>query len=277
MFRLVGLGWVAGMAIVLTTLRLPAQSKRAFEPLSIDRPDVSNLPVTVLPGHYQIEIGTEVRRSNRTHEYYLPDFLLRTGLGKKTELRVGINYLLKDSLLQPLDDNLLIASISVKCRIAEEAGWYPSIALEPEIIFPFGDGRDQDLRAMDVRLTNYAFLVLFNNTVHKQVFINYNAGIFWARNIRPDYLLSVSTSFLHMHRLGYFLEVYKFFDKVSGVLVSYDAGVTFLIAPRLQADIYAGRRVQESSSYNFLGAGVGFRLDREDLKPKSFKEITPVH
>jgi|JI9StandDraft_1071089.scaffolds.fasta_scaffold95269_2 hypothetical protein len=277
MFRLVGLGWVAGMVVVLTTLRLPAQSQKAFEPLSIDRPDVSNLPVTVLPGHYQIELGTEITHSSTTHEYYLPNFLLRTGLGKKTELRVGINYLLMDSLLQRLDDNLLITSLSVKYRIAEEAGLRPSIAVQPEITFPFGDGRHQDSQEIDLRLTNYAFLILFNNTVHKQVFINYNAGIFWAKNKRPDYLLSVSTSFMHTHRLGYFLEVYKIFDEVSDIPVSYDAGITFLIAPRFQVDIYAGRRWLDGSAYNFLGAGVGFRIDREDLKPKSFREIAPVH
>ena len=36
-----------------------AQEKLPFENLSIDRPDISNLPVTVRPGHYQVELGFE--------------------------------------------------------------------------------------------------------------------------------------------------------------------------------------------------------------------------
>lgn len=264
------------MVAVLWAPYLPAQSQNTFEPLSIDRPDVSNLPVTVRPGHYQVELGTEFIHSNLTHEY-MPNFLLRTGLNRKAELRAGVSYLVLDSLSRRPDEKVLLTSLSVKYRIIEEKGWRPAIALQPEVTFPFGDGRDQDLREINLTLTDYAFLVLFNNTVHEKVFITYNTGLFWSKGERPDYLLSASVSFMHTHRLGYFVEAYKIFDEVEDIPLSYDAGITFLLAPRLQVDVYAGRRGVEGTTYNFFGTGVGFRIDRDDLKRKTFQDIRPRH
>lgn len=264
------------MVAVLWAPLLPAQPQNTFEPLSVDRPDVSNLPVTVRPGHYQVELGTEFIRSNLTREY-MPNFLLRTGLSRKAELRAGISYLALDSLRMRADEKILLTSFSMKYRIVEEKGWRPSIGVQPEVTFPFGDGRDQDLREINLTLTDYAFLVLFNNTVHEKVFVNYNTGVYWSKGTQPDYLLSVSVSFMHTHRLGYFVEAYKIFDDVEDIPLSYDAGITFLLAPRLQVDIYGGRRGVEGTTYTFFGTGVGFRIDGDDMQRKTFRDVRPVH
>ncbi|MBY0433302.1 MAG: transporter [Cyclobacteriaceae bacterium] len=249
-----------------------AQENQPFENLSIDRPDVSNLPVTVRPGHYQIEMGMEYDKNTSASELYLPNFMLRTGLGKKTELRLGTYFVRIDSAESAQNERLSGFSGSVKHRIAEEKGARPAIAIQPEVNYL--SGRDD---ASPLSGWTYDFLLLFNNTFHRQVFLNYNLGFYWIGSGEKRILLSASLSFLHTHRLGYFVEGYTLRTWEERTNFSFDGGITYLVAPRFQFDIYAGKRWALGSSFLFVGGGVGFRIDRGDVKPKSFKEIGIHH
>ena len=248
-----------------------------FEPLSIDRPDVSNLPTTVLPGQYQFELGAEWAKGPMSKEFYVPNMVFRTGINKKSELRIGFNRLVLDSLGDGFGDDVLFLSIGGKYRFVEEDGARPSIAIQPEFALPFGDGVNLHHDYPNYALADYSLILLFNNTVHKQVFINYNAGIFWSKNGRVDYLLSASTSFLHTHRLGYFIEGYALVEEAKTFPVSFDGGLMFLISPRLQVDVYCGNRGVDGERFWFGGAGIGFRIDPEDLSPKTFNETGIAH
>jgi hypothetical protein len=249
-----------------------SQEKVPFENLSIDRPDVSNLPVTVLPGHYQVELGFEWDKNNDAQELYLPILMLRTGIGKKTELRVGFNYSRLDSVYEIAYDHISAASLSVKHRIVEEKGWRPAIALQPEVNILFTDETGASKQSL-----TYDFIFLFNNTFHKQVFLNYNAGFFWISESEKRVLVSASLSFLHTHRLGYFVEGYTLRTINESDNYSLDAGIMYLFTPRFQADIYCGRRWASTSPYLFLGGGIGFRIDKGDTKRRSFKELGIHH
>lgn len=253
------------------------QEKKHFEPLSIDRPDVSNLPTTVLPGQYQFELGTEWGSGPFSKEFYIPNVVFRTGLGKKAELRVGFNQLFLDSLGTGLSDDVLFFSIGGKYRFVEEDGLRPSIAIQPEFSLPFGDGAQLHHDYPNYSLADYSIVLLFNNTLHKQVFINYNAGVFWSRNGRIDYLFSASASFLHTHRLGYYVEPYTLIEEENELPLSFNAGLMFLISPRIQVDSYVGNRGVDGNRFWFGGFGVGFRIDPGDMSPKDFKEIGISH
>ncbi len=249
-----------------------SQNKETFENLSIDRPDVSNLPVTVRPGHYQIELGFEWDKNNDADELYLPIIMLRTGIGKKTELRLGLTYSRLDSVFKDPFDHVSAASLAIKHRIAEEKGWSPSIALQPEINVLFTNGTGVTRQDF-----TYDIVFLFNNTFHKQVFLNYNAGFYWINEAEKRILLSASLSFLHTHRLGYFVEGYSLRTINENENYSFDIGLTYLIAPRFQVDMYGGKRWAATSNYLFWGAGLGIRIDKGDMKPKTFKEIGIHH
>lgn len=249
----------------------------SFETLSIDRPDVSNLPTTVRPGHYQFETGIENASSSLTHEFYLPNLLFRTGLNSKTELRLGFNELKIDSLDGRVFDDILYFSVGGKFRFVEENGWIPSIAIQPEFSLPFGDGAAFKRDYPNYNLADYSVVLLFNNTLHKQVFLNYNAGVFWSSKGRVDYLISASASFLHTHRLGYFLESYALLEERHQYPLSFDGGLMFLLWPRFQIDIYGGNRGVENHRFWFWGAGVGFRVDQGDLSRREFDTSTLQH
>jgi len=250
------------------------QQARPFENLSIDRPDISNLPVTVQQGHYQFEIGFEYDKNNDSREYYLPSVLLRTGLGKKTELRLGSTLARVDSTgsVSSASARLSFGSVAVKHRLVEEKGWIPAIGIQPEINITY-------IQQNDEAKYEHVFdlLLLFNNTFHEQVFLNYNLGWFWINSGEHRYLLSASLSFLHTHRLGYFVEAYTLRSPTEHENVSFDGGVTFLVSPRFQLDAYVGKRWAASSSFKYMGLGVGVRFDRGDLAPKSFKDIGIHH
>jgi hypothetical protein len=263
--------------VLVVTQSVIAQEKKHFDALSIDRPDVSNLPTTVLPKQYQFELGTEWASGPSSGEFYIPNLVFRTGLGKKAELRLGFNQLLLDSLGTGLSDNVLFFSVGGKYRFVEEDGLRPAIAIQPEFSLPFGDGAYVHRDYPNYSLADYSVVILFNNTLHKQVFINYNAGVFWSRNGRIDYLLSASASFLHTHRLGYYLEPYTLIEEENQVPLSFNAGLMFLVSPRIQVDAYVGNRGIDGERFWFGGFGVGFRIDPDDMSPKDFHEIGIAH
>jgi hypothetical protein len=252
----------------------PAES---FESLSIDRPDVSNLPTTVWKGHYQLEIGTEWDQGPLTKEFYAPNLVLRTGLSERIELRLGFNRLFLDSLDDGMSDDVLFVSIGGKYRFVEEDGARPSIAIQPEFSLPFGGGAYIHHDYPNYALADYSIVMLFNNTLHKQVFLNYNVGVFWSRNGRVDYLLSASASFLHTHRIGYFFEGYTLIEEKSSLPLSFDAGLMFLSSPRIQFDLYIGNRGVDTERFWFWGGGVGFRIDPKDMKAKTFQQLGVHH
>jgi hypothetical protein len=253
------------------------QQEAHFEPLSIDRPDVSNLPTTVLPRQFQFELGTEWATGSLSKEFYMPNVVMRTGLSKKVELRLGFNQLFLDSLNTGLNDDALFFSVGAKYRFVEEDGLRPSIAIQPEFVLPFGDGAYIHHDYPNYALADYSVIFLFNNTLHKQVFINYNAGVFWSRKGRVDYLLSASASFLHTHRLGYYLEGYTLIEEKQELPLSFNGGLMFLFMPRIQFDAYAGNRGVDGERFWFWGAGIGFRIDPGDMGPKDFHRSGIAH
>jgi hypothetical protein len=246
---------------LLAGIEALGQQAKLFEPLSIDRPDISNLPTTVSPLQFQFEIGTEWAGGPKSKEFYVPNLVFRTGLSKKAELRIGFNRLFLDSLGDGLSDDVRFISIGGKYRFVEEEGLRPSIAIQPEFSLPFGEGAHIHRDNANYSLADYSFVLLFNNTVHKQVFINYNAGVFWSRHGRLDYLLSASASFLHTHRLGYYLEPYTLVEEPGKVPLSFNAGLMFLVTHHFQVDSYFGNRGIDGNRFWFGGFGIGFRID----------------
>jgi len=263
------------LSLLLTTAF--AQEHQQFEPLSIDRPDVSNLPTTVLPGQYQLEIGAEWAKGRLSKEFYIPNAVLRTGINKRSELRLSFNQFFLDSLATGPNDNVLFLSVGGKYRFLEEDGFRPAIAIQPEFSLPFEDGVNIHHDYPNYNLADYSLILLFNNTLHKQIFINYNAGIFWSKAGRADWLFSASASFLHTHRLGYYLEAYTLLEEKKEYPLSLNGGLMFLVSPRIQVDAYIGNRGIDRERFLFGGFGVGFRIDPKDLRPKTFREIGIHH
>jgi hypothetical protein len=252
------------------------QGSKPFETLSIDRPDMSNLPTTILPGHFQFELGSERGHGKSLMEFHVPNMVFRTGITGKSELRIGFDYLHLDSLANGQVDNMLFLTLGGKYRFLEERGARPAMALQAEFALPVGTGSGFQYDQDDNNLAAYSLILLFNNTLHKQIYINYNAGVFWSRADLVDWLLSASLSFMHTHRLAYYLEAYSLIlDRTFPF--SFDGGVMFLVSPRFQVDVYGGRKAVGSDRLWFYGAGIGFRLDKGDLKPKSFSEMGIHH
>ena len=126
-----------GLCFFLVTWVTILKAQTPFESLSIDRPDVSNLPTTVLPGHFQFELGFEFARHPLVKEHNLPNFMFRTGLQKRSEFRFGLNYFRLDSSETRRGRALVVSTISFKYRFLEEKGFIPSIALQPDINLGF--------------------------------------------------------------------------------------------------------------------------------------------
>lgn len=260
-----------GAVIFFLPTMLLAQKDNSFEFLSIDRPDISNLPTTILPGHFQFELGLEFGQNDFAKDKNLPNFLLRTGLSKRLEFRLGVNHLQVDSSEAKGLHGAVVNTLSIKYRLVEEKGYRPSIAIQPDVNFGFIKGPNAGNPSVD-----YALILLFNNTLHDKIFFNYNAGVFFIDDA-TEYLVSGSVSFMHTHRLGYFFEVYQIAEQLSLRHLSVDGGITFLVRPRLQLDVYVGRQDVKTSDRLYFGLGAGFRLDRGDLKGKTFHDIGIHH
>lgn len=183
---------------------------------------------------------------------------------------MGVSHYQLDSSEALSTKTSFVATISFKYRVVEENGIIPSIAVQPDINFGFAEGQQKNPEV------GYAFILLFNNSLHQKIFINYNAGILIKKEVN-EFLLSASVSFMHTHRLGYFFEIYNLGEQIGLKYLSVDGGITFLVKPRFQLDLYVGTQDHFESDRIFFGLGAGFRLDKGDLQPKTFKDIGIHH
>jgi hypothetical protein len=124
-------------------------------PIETDRPDLTDSPITIPYGHIQLESGYAYTRDHdsdqSSNDHTLPQYLLRVGLVKDLELRVGWEgfSFTEETTVERDDDghkgrrtvhqdggsDLYLGS---KIHLIDQAGWVPDFALIPGMTVPTG-------------------------------------------------------------------------------------------------------------------------------------------
>lgn len=248
-----------------------------------DRPGTGTGPTVLERGVIQWETGFEAQHYLGLHAITLPATTFRFGLDKRAELRLeyaGALGFFDHSDTISLPDRQFYAPtplyIGSKILLWEGSDerhlkWIPKISLMAEIGLPL-------TTEMAKRMPIAGNIdLLFENEITNWFSISYDFGAYWVEWApMPDFFASLSLNFMPTDKLGLFVENYNSFDcdldpAVLGYstvhMVYLDFGLTYLVHPRVQLDLYSGFNCYHTEPILrgpkndvYLGLGVAWRI-----------------
>ncbi len=238
--------------------------------LQTDRPDFVEASTTVGKGVLQIESGyTYIRNddpddNSTTHS--IGEVLFRYGVIEDwLELRLGVfPFSQSQSVPSPtvtnqgLDDLYL----GVKIGLTPQEGWWPEMALVPQMTVPTGHKSvtaDKALAGVNWLygwdVTDFIAIgasTQFNSAVDGTTSQRYTE---WAQAVTINYNLA--------EKVGAYTEYFGFYPSgASTERVQHytDAGITYRPTPNMQFDIRAGIGLTDASDDYFIGTGYSIRI-----------------
>ncbi len=230
-----------------------------------DRPDQTESSAVVPRGYFQIETGvtySDEGSESRTLEY--PGTLVRIGLGKRLELRLGTKGFISEFAGNETT-GYGDSEIGTKIYLWQESGWRPEAALLASVSVPTGNS------AFSTRHADPSFRFAFSHTLTETVSLAYNVGAAWetvstssGSATLSDLEYTLAAGFAITDRVGAFVELFGGTPLSSGggTVVSFDGGITYLLRPNIQFDVALGAGITNDAPNWFLTAGVSFRLPR---------------
>lgn len=242
----------------------PAADPRS-EPLVTDRPDFTESALTIPKGLSQAEFGTTFAESGGDDENGFGELLLRIGLNKKTELRVGVPTYLTT-------------------RAAADSGRSSGFA-DASLGFKFSLASAGDrlgLRQFDVGLI-VATTLPTGSSAYREKKLQPGAKLLLATawtekiavsaNLNYDYVSetgeqfgevssSLSFGFVLSERTGAYLEYFGFYPAGDGRDDTnfLNTGTTYLLSNDLQLDARVGKGLNRNQDDYFIGAGASVRF-----------------
>lgn len=251
--------WKLLLFLISSAPLLQAQSPEAT-PLVTDRPDFTESTETVAVGRYQLEFGYTFSKLPGEETHNFGELLVRTGITRALELRVGVNSFVKHhshgQSLEGKDD----ASLGVKIRVWEPGtGNSPHLAIIMAASLPTGSRafRQQNLQP------EMKFGIFFPVSEGMAVSSNLNfARLYEDEGGFSQISGSLSFSSSLTQRISGYVEIFGFSPaSKNGKTTRYvNGGFTFLVNPDLQADIRVGAGLNSVSPDYFAGFGAAVRI-----------------
>lgn len=248
------------LAVTLVTFAAcPSNALGQVDPISTDRPDFSEGVVTVAPGRLQVESGYTFSRRGDAEQHAAGELLLRIGVLKRAELRIGLNSFAwsEGGGARGFEDLFLGAKLGLH-EASKRDPLVPSVALLVGSTLPTGaeaigeDGARPEAKlalAWDVgeRLSLASNLNVAASSDDGERFGQFSASV----------ALGVGIT----ERLGGYIELFGFSpESPDGPdTVFLNGGFTFLATSDLQLDARAGLGFSDVDPDYFLGAGIAWR------------------
>ena len=268
----------AGLLVLLVTVCASSSSLAGAQeespPLVTDRPDQTESTAIVPKGSVQLEMGVkqdadELARAEEVTDTF-GSALLRIGLARKVELRLGWNGFgardQRKGAVSKRRQGIRDANLGAKIHLAPEKGRRPGIAVIPGVSVPVGN---EELTSGGV---DPGVLVAFNHTISDRVGLGYNGGLVFESNeptggdrrTLSTWVYSIASGITLSETLGTFVEVFGSTPaSASGsTAVSFDTGLVWLARPNLQFDASAGLGLTDSATDWFVSVGLTVRLPR---------------
>ena len=253
------------LAGLLDPTRVVAQDPGA---IVTDRPDQTESAESV-PAHFiQLELGWTFTREENTSEtqenHSLPETLLRVGLGRGLEARVGFSGFVFENQFttgEPQQNSNTSGPGDAEIGFKYEVGrWLGGqVAFLGGVSIPVGQS-DFGNEYVD---PSFRFLVA--HPLGKRLSLGYNIGVEDIRTqLKTPYTFALGVSVTD--HIGVFIESFGSFGLTEGLGASHslDGGFTFLASDALQFDVNAGVGLNEAAEDWFIGGGFAFRLPRKD-------------
>lgn len=257
----------AAIALLALAAPLAAQDFSSLkDPINPDRPDFTNGPSLVTPGHLQIETGYTYTRMGEASAQTLGEVLLRYAFDDRWEARLGLNSYewidpgMGERRLSGFQDPF----VEVKIRLNDEAAEHrppgmPALGLLVQTTIPVG------ARALtaDVWQPRAALALHWDLPANWSLESNLGGARLADGAERFDQLFaSLSAGFQLNEKVGGFLEGYAFSrESAGGDATEYaDVGLSYLISNDLQLDVRVGTGIAQPHPNWFTGLGASVRF-----------------
>jgi hypothetical protein len=226
--------------------------------IGADRPGFSTSPQTVPLGRLQIEGGYQFTMDRGVDSHALPFVLIRAGLTKKLELRVGwdgLSWTENNGRFKPEATDM---SLGLKTNVFEQGAVLPAIGLLGSLSLPTGNGSATSNRVDPTGglLWNYDLAAgpgIFGTVLLSSV-TGDDGRFFEAGN-------AIGISLPVNDRFESFVEYFGFYRKGGGGPAhNLNGGFTYLFTDNLQLDINGGLGLNGRADDYFLGTGLAFRF-----------------
>ncbi len=240
--------------------------------LITDRPDQTESSVVVPKGAYQLEVGWTFSRDDkdgvRSEVHEAPGSLLRIGLSKKVELRVGWSGFVTSEVRSgrsEVDGNGIgDGSLGTKIYLAEERGTRPEVAVLVEASVPIGD------KALTSDRFDPSVRLAFAHSLSDKIGLGYNLGMrLESRSESGGSIHTLSSGFYTLAlgfdlvgQWGAFVEFYGDIPMSApgDPAHSLDGGLTYVLRNNIQLDLATGLGLSGTADDWFFGLGLSIRL-----------------
>lgn len=238
------------------------------EDMETDRPDFTEGPKTIEPGHLQVELGYTFIRDDEDgvekKEHALPGSLLRVGLPSDLEFRLswdGYSFEeLEEAGASRDHDGGTDVAVGGKYRLIEDGDF--ALSLLAELTLPAG-ARNKTSDAVEPQLS---FLWAYDLTDVLGLAGNVNLSSVIAedgeRIFEPSNSLALAYDL--NESFGSYVEYFGFYPTESAEDAEdehyLNAGLTYAVSSNVQLDTLIGFGLNEDADDLFTGLGLSFRL-----------------
>ena len=248
-------------SVVLFALLMLASLCKAQEELPefpTDRPG-NTWGADVLPHHkvsWENGFGFE-SCPDRSRTITLTSTIVRYGLFKNVELRIGTDFLLyNNGPGTKYSFGIAPLTIGTKIKMYESSNWLPSIGFLAEVELPHVGSKD--LVPPHLAPSMYA---LFEHSITDWFSLCYNVGAIWdGETATPQTSLSLALWFNITDNIGAFVETYNYLHP-NGNQYMTDFGFTWMPSRRVQLDISCDLDFQNLGKYYAVGCGVSWMIN----------------
>ena len=245
------------MALVLVCCLCQAQDE--LPTISADRPGALT-GTDVMPLYklqWEAGVGYE-SMADGPHTLTLNNTLLRFGLFKNAEIRVGTDFLLFNGG-QNTEPTFGVAPLTVgmKAQFYEGTGLLPAVALLAELKSPHVGTKT----LLPSHLAPSLYL-LFEHFVNDWFCIGYNVGAEWdGETAVPTTFLGLGFYFNITKQIGTFVETYNYIRPDDGNQYLTEFGLTWLVSRRVQLDLAADLDFQNLGKHYTVSGGVAWLIN----------------
>ncbi|MBF0548006.1 MAG: transporter [Candidatus Riflebacteria bacterium] len=253
-----------GLFVIIFSLEFCCCAKLVAHEVLPDRPDYTDGIGIIPPEHYQLEGGFTFARNAGISENSYGEFLLRQGMGRDTELRLGISSYfwthISGENISGWDDT----SIGFKWHIRDESEKLglnnPGMALEGTLNLPTGAqniklyGAEPEIRFLFSWNLNKKLALGSNICYGKIVDSDSRIGRFW-RSDRLGGSLSMGYDF--SPKISGFLEIFGFRSHWTENQGFVDTGFWYSITDDYGVDFRIGHGLNGLADDYFTGFGFG--------------------